>query len=83
MKQKYQKAFDTLKAMGVPVYEHVDDNGNFSISAEEAGSDNWVSYYGSVPGWVFGVHPDLDAALRKHGMHAQWENPARLCVHMI
>ena len=43
MKRIYIKAFNKLTKMGVPVYEHHDDKGNFSISAEDEGSSNWVA----------------------------------------
>lgn len=81
MKANFRRAFDALKKMGVPVYEHADDRGNFSISSEDAGSDHWVDYYSQSPDWVFGVHPDVDATLSRHGLYAEWVNPGRLSVY--
>lgn len=81
MNTKYRKAFAALTRMGVPVYEHADDAGNFSIDAECAESERWVSYYACPESWVFGVHPKLDHTLRKHGLFAEWVNPGRLSVH--
>lgn len=81
MKRTYIKAFNALKKMGVHVYEHVDDNGNFSISSEEAGSDQWVSYYCMDPSWIFGVHPTLVKTLSRFGLYAEWVNPGRLSVY--
>lgn len=83
MQLNHRKAFNTLKKMGVPVYEHPDDRGNFSISAEEAESDNWVSYYSAPSDWVFGVHPSIEATLLKHGLFTEWVNPGRLSVYNI
>jgi len=81
MDTKYRKAFDALTRMGVPVYEHADDRGNFSISAERENSDEWVNYYSMNRDWAFGVHPEIDTVLRKHGLYAEWVNPGRLSVY--
>jgi hypothetical protein len=81
MKRQYIKAFNALQKMGIPVYEHVDDRGNFSISSEEPQSDFWVDYYSMAPGWVFGVHPAVDSKLKEFGLWAEWVNPGRLSVY--
>ena len=77
MKSIYRKAYKALEKMGVPVYEHVDDNGNFSIDAERG--DDWVNQY--EPSFVFGVHPALEDELRKHGLFCEWVNAGRLSVY--
>lgn len=81
MRKQYRKVFDQLKALGVPVYEHVDDFGNFSIDAECAKSDDWVSYYSMNPDWEFGMNPKLSQTLMAQGMFAEWVNPGRLAVY--
>lgn len=81
MKAKYQKAFDALKTLGVPVYEHADDNGNFSIDAEDPKADDFVGYYATQPDWIFGVHPAVNTTLRNFGLFAEWVNPGRLSVY--
>jgi hypothetical protein len=81
MKRIYIKAFNALKKMGVPVYEHVDDNGNFSIDAEASEADGWADYYTRSSDWIFGVSPSLDKVLTKHGLYGEWVNPGRLSVY--
>ena len=81
MKPKYQQAFDALKTLGVPVYEHADDNGNFSIDAEHPRADTFVAYYATQPDWVFGVCPAVHNLLRTFGLFAEWVNPGRLSIH--
>ena len=84
MQQKYIKAFNALKKLGVPVYEHADDNGNFSISAEEPESHKWCSYYASHDQWGGeDTNPTMDKTLRKHGLFAEWINPGRMAVFVI
>lgn len=83
MKTKYQNAFDALKTLGVPVYEHADDNGNFSIDAEDARADEFVGYYSTDPEWVFGVCPAVNNLLRTFGLFAEWVNPGRLGVYEV
>jgi len=82
MKREYIKAFNTLKKIGCTVYEHSDDNGNFSISTEEASEELWANYYDgwTIPGWEFGINPKLTKVLDKSGLHAEWQNPGRLTV---
>ena len=82
MQRKYIKAFNTLKKMGVPVYVHANDAGNFSISSEEPESLQWADYYTMNREWLFGVHPDVDTVLRKQGLYAEWVNPGRLSVYI-
>jgi hypothetical protein len=85
MKRKYIAAFNKLQKMGVPVYEHSDDDGNFSISAEENTSDLWCDYYDgrSIPDWEFGVSPRITNLLRDKGLFAEWVNPGRISVYEI
>lgn len=81
-KRVFGKAFRDLEKRGVPVYKHVDDRGNFSISAEEESSGEWVNYWASgVPGWDCGVSDRLTKILDKHGLYAEWVNPGRLAVY--
>jgi hypothetical protein len=81
MKTNFQPAFKTLTDLGVPVYVHPDDDGNFSIDAEASGASKWVSYYGGASDWIFGVHPKVNEALRKCNLFAEWVNPGRLGVY--
>jgi hypothetical protein len=82
MQRIYIKAFNALKKMGVPVYEHGDDNGNFSISAEASGADQWASYYDGYLIWNGeSTNPALDSTLRQFGLYAEWVNPGRLAVY--
>jgi hypothetical protein len=82
MKRQYTKAFNALQKMGCPVYEHADDNGNFSISTEVATEEIWAEYYDgwAIPGWEFGINPKLTKVLDKSGLYAEWQNPGRLTV---
>jgi hypothetical protein len=82
MKRTYIKAFNALKKLGVPVYEHADDNGNFSISAEEPESHKWVNYYAEYPYWKgHKENPVLNNLLHKYGLFAEWVNCGRLSVY--
>jgi hypothetical protein len=83
MKRQYIKAFNTLKKLGVPVYEHSDDQGNFSISTEVSTDELWANYYDgwSIPGWEFWVNPKITETLRNLGLFAEWVNPGRLSVY--
>ena len=82
MKRIYIKAFNALKKMGVPVYEHADDDGNFSISAEEPDSYKWADYYPDYSVWGGeNTNPVLDEALKNHRLYAEWVNPGRLAVY--
>jgi hypothetical protein len=85
MKQKYIKAFNQLEKIGVPVYEHVDDNGNFSIDAEHSESYLWCNYYDghAIPDWDFGVNPKIGDILRARGLFAEWVNAGRLSVYEV
>jgi hypothetical protein len=82
MKANYKKAEAALRAMGVPIYQR-SDMPNFGISAEDGDSYKWLDYYEGdrMPGWNFGVHPDIDSTLRKFGLRCEWQNPGELCVY--
>ncbi len=87
MKREYIKAFNTLKKLGCPVYEHPDDRGNFSIDLEaptEAGI-TWADYYDGymIPGWDFGINPEITKVLDNQGLFAEWQNPGRLVVYQV
>lgn len=81
MKRKFAWAFDQLERMGVPVYVHVDDKGNFSINAEDPKADGWVSYHNAPVHWDFGVCPEINQILRKQDLFAEWVNPGRLSIY--
>jgi hypothetical protein len=86
MKRAYIKAFNKLAKLGCPVYEHYDDDGNFSISAEDAMSDTWLNYYDGdsyLENPEFGKSGRLCQILRDHGLFAEWVNPARASVYEI
>jgi hypothetical protein len=83
MRQIYRSAFDALKKAGVPVYEHADDDGNFSINAESAQAQDWVSYYSELVDWDLGMNPKLLQILDHHRMYAEWVNPGRLSVYFV
>lgn len=69
--------------MNVPVFVNWDAPSTFDISAEEANSGEWVNYHEGyrIEGWSFGVHPDVDAVLHEHGLHAEWLNPGHLRIY--
>lgn len=83
MRPKFRTAFAKLRDMGVPVYQHPEDAGNFSIDAEADGADRWVDYYGNPvrAELVFGVHIDLERELQNRHLFAEWVNPGRLAVY--
>jgi hypothetical protein len=86
MKRAYIKAYNKLAKLGCPVYEHYDDNGNFSISAEDALSDTWLNYYDGdsyLENPEFGKSGRLCQILRDHGLFAEWVNPGRASVYEI
>ena len=73
MKQKFRKAFNELKALGAPVYER-EDIETFGLTSEKPGGDLWVNYWDGPRVWGSDTSPELDAILRKHGMHAECQN---------
>jgi hypothetical protein len=83
MKRTHVKAFNELKKLGCPVFVHHSAPDYFDISAEDSNSYQWADYYSGDynEGWIFGTHPTLDAVLRKHGLLAEWVNPAHLRVY--
>jgi hypothetical protein len=85
MKRDFIKPYNQLKKIGVPVYEHSDDNGNFSIDGEHPESYLWCDYYDghTIPDWDFGINPKIGQILSKHGMFVEWVNPGRLAVYYI
>lgn len=74
MQAFYSKAYNSLQALGLPVYVHPDDRGNFSIDAE---CTFLVDYYEAF------VHPDIDSILNASGLFAEWVNPGRMAVYKI
>jgi len=85
MKRAYIKAFNALKKLGVPVFEHGDDKGNFSISGEEENSEMWVNYYAGCGSFDFwggdNVNPKLTKVLDDYKLYAEWVNPGMLSVY--
>lgn len=83
MNSKFSPVFKKLKAMGVPVYEHPEDDGGFSIDAEADGAERWADYYGNPyrEELVFGVHLDVERVLEKAGLFSEWVNPGRVAVY--
>ena len=83
MKSTHTKAFYELQALGCPVFVHPSAPEYFDISAEQTNSSEWVDYYEGAfrEGWIFGTHPTLDEVLWKHGLLAEWVNPAHLRVY--
>jgi len=84
MRRVYIKAFNSLKKMGVPVYQHAEDAGRFSISVEDASSYLWATYYPEHNQWNGeNTNPKMDAVLNNAGLYAEWVNPGRLSVYEI
>lgn len=82
MKKQFQKAFNALQKMGVPVYVRDDMDGRFQISAEEPESYKWCDYYAyNREDWDFGVNPVIDQVLAKSGLSSEWINPGELGVY--
>ena len=83
MKRPFRLAFNALQKLGVPVYVRDDMDGRFQISAEEPDSYKWANYYESPPSWVFGVNPQVEGTLAKHGLFSEWINPGELGVYQL
>ena len=85
MKRNFRNAYNTLKSLGVPVYEGGwnGDEDTFRISGEDNGSTVWADYYEEyVPStWEFGVNPVITKVLDKHKLYAEWCNPGVLDVY--
>ena len=84
MKGNFKKAYDKLKALGVPLFERNDRPGTFLISAEDEDSYKWVDYYneyGRFPD--FGCHAKIRETLEPLGLYVEWENPGCLVVYEI
>lgn len=81
MNRIFTKAFAELKTLGCPVFERRDHSG-FFVSAEDEQSWKWADYYHARADWQYETtNPKLDAVLHRHGLFAEWENPACLIVH--
>ena len=81
MKAQIKKAFKELENMGAPVFIHSDAQDCFDISAERENSYEWVDYYGEYRGGYSFVDERIEAVLGKHGLFAEWMNPAHLRVY--
>jgi len=86
MKKQYEKAYNELKAIGVPVIQGDmnDDPDRFRISAETG--ENWADYWAIGFNETelglddFGVNPKINTILDKHGLYAEWYDPGTLIV---
>jgi len=86
MNKNHKKAYEELKAIGVPVIQgDMDSNPNrFRINAETG--ENWADYYaiGFNAAQLglddFGVNPKINAILDKHGLFAEWYDAGTLSV---
>jgi hypothetical protein len=80
MKRNFRTAFNQLKKMGVPVYEHREWHfSEFVIDAEE-GNKIWADYHS----WDFGlmgVSQKIVDVLDKQGLHTQWIDAGTLGVY--
>lgn len=84
MKDNQQKAYDELKALGVPLFERDDHPTGFFISAEHENSYLWVDYYNEYNRFEdFGCHSKIREVLEPLGLFAEWENPGCLAVWEI
>ena len=81
MKKTHIKAYNALKKLGVPVYVHGDYEQGFDIDGEHPDSYLWLDYY-DRPEWAFGINPKIDEILTKHGLFAEWVNPAHARVYL-
>ena len=78
-------AMDQLTGMGVTIYDRQDGGQEFVISAEDAGPDDtvWADYYDgqNIPGWDFGVNPEVTKVLDHYKLRSEWKNPGELGVY--
>jgi len=80
MKREYRTAFNKLRKIGVPVYDHGGDD--FIISAEENYDTVWADFYceNNVELDDFGVNHKINDILNDHDLYAEWENGGVLGV---
>ena len=94
MKRNARNAFNALKKIEAPVYDHITDNGcEFIIGAELRNSDDeyFCDYYGysfeehlDKKGNIvnaFGIREDVWKILKKYELTAEWFNPAQVGVY--
>ena len=76
MKRNERNLFNALKAMGAPVIERPegDGDGPFVLSAEDNYDFIWADYYMDDYG-EFGVATVVCDKAREHGMFPEWINP--------
>ena len=79
MKRNERNAFNELEAMGAPVIERPegDGDGPFVLSAEDNVDRVWADYWQGEFG-LFGVAQDVCDIAEKHGLFCEWINPG--CV---
>tara|TARA_R100001460_G_scaffold12826_1_gene29236 strand:- start:364 stop:630 length:267 start_codon:yes stop_codon:yes gene_type:complete len=45
-----------------------------AILADGANGTDYLDYYDTNAGWIFGVHPKLQAFIYAHGWECEWQN---------
>ena len=85
MTKNHRKAFNKLRALGVPLFERRDHPTGFFISAEDENSYEWVDYWNMSRDRWNGekVRPEIREVLEPLGLFAEWENPGCLAVWEI
>jgi len=87
MEKSYEKAYKSLKKLGVPVIEggyHGEDT--FRISGEDNYPIIWADYYCERHGTTlddFGVNHEINDTLEANGLYAEWQNPGVLSVQKL
>lgn len=82
MKRNLRNAYNAMKKIGAPVYDHGEDD-TFVISAEENYEDLWADYYEGYR--IFNnqhmVNDKLAAILDKYGLWCEWYDCGSLRVY--
>jgi len=81
MKRNLRHAFNAMKKIGAPVYDH-DEQDYYVLSAEENYDDMWADYH---EGYRFfnnrhEVNDKLAAILDNHKCWCEWQNAG--CLHV-
>ena len=45
-----------------------------ALLVDGANGTDYLDYYDTNPGWIFGVHPKLQAFIDAHGWECEWQN---------
>jgi len=89
MNKNYKKAYEELKAAGVPVFINPDNSESFCVDGENYGKDGTL--YADFYSVGFnakemglndhdGVHPKVTAILDKYNLYCEWKNAGSLSV---